>query len=173
MLPVQLGQLCSDAEGCCLGKSSESNWKCSWWSSNSPLLLSLLPAVTAIHPKQLYPALCFSRNRFPINPAAISFPPRLPKAVSPQQCANIGELSVGGLVTWQLKYLTYILLSTSKVRWSSASSQNFFPKEFSCCSHFCWNRLLLKIKGRAQGPDPRSCARAGPLSRDFGGAGSF
>lgn len=49
---------------------------------------------------------------------------------------------------------------------------NFFPKEFSCCSYFCWNRLLLNIKGRAQGPDPRSCARAGPLSRDFGGAGS-
>lgn len=130
MLPARLGQLCSDAEGCCLGKSFESNWKCSWWSSNSPLLLSLLPAVTAIHPKQLNPALCFSRNCCPINPAAISFPPRLPKAESPQQCANIGEPSVGGLVTWQLKYLTYILLSTSKVRWSSASSQTSSRRNF-------------------------------------------
>lgn len=155
------------------GESFESNWKCSRWSSNSPLLLSLLPAVTATHPKQLYPALCFSRNCFPINPAAIPFPPEASKGSKSAAMCKYWRAGCGGLVTWQLKYLTYILFSTSKVRWSRASSQNFFPKEFYCCSYFCWNRLLLNIKGRAQGPDLWGCERAGPLSRDFGGAGSF
>lgn len=115
----------------------------------------------------------FQQELLPHQSSCYSFPPEASKGSKSAAMWKYWRAERGGLVTWQLKYLTYILLSTSKVRWSRASSQNFFLTEFYCSSDFCWNRVLLNMKGRAQGSDPWGCARAGPLSRDFGGAGSF
>lgn len=115
----------------------------------------------------------FQQELLPHQSSCYFFPPEASKGSKSAAMCKYWRAERGGLVTWQLKYLTYILLSTTKVRWSCASSQNFFPKEFHCCSDFCWNRLLLNTKGRAQGPDLWGCAKAGLLSRDFGGVGSF
>lgn len=115
----------------------------------------------------------FQQELLPHQSSCYFFPPEASKGSKSTAMCKYWSAVCGGLVTWQLKYLTYILLSTSKVRWSCASSQNFFPKEFHYCGYFGWNRLLLNIKGRAQGLGLWGCARAGPLSRDFGVAGSF
>lgn len=176
VLPVLLGQLCCDAEGCCLGEvgralnpSGNAAGGAATPPCSSPFSLQSQPFI---------PSSCTQRcSSAGIASPSIQLlflsPPEASKGCKSAAMCKYWRAVRGGLVTWQLKYLTYILLSISKVRWSSASSQNFFPKEFQCCCYFCWNRLLLNIKGRAQGLDLWGCGRAGPPSRDFGGAGRF
>lgn len=96
------GQLCLDAEGCsrCFGrvaKSFESSPKRSQGSGSSPLLRSILPAATTIHPEQLYPALRLGRNYSPINPgSSLSLPPAASEgnksaAVQILKCCSWGD----------------------------------------------------------------------------------
>lgn len=63
----------------------------------SPLLHSLLPAVTTVHPEQLYPALYFSRNYHPINPGSPFFPPSASegtKSTAIQVHGGISDLAI-------------------------------------------------------------------------------
>lgn len=173
MLPVHLGQLCSDAEGCCLGNVGRALNPTRNAAGGAATPPCSSPCSHSHSSQAVVSSAVFQQELLPHQSSCYFFPPEASKGSKSTAMCKYWSAVRGGLVTWQLKYLTYILLSTSKVRWSRASSQNFFPKEFHYCGYFGWNRLLLNTKGRAQGLDLWGCARAGPLSRDFGVAGSF